>query len=104
MARGRQRVYTDIRGWESGRLVVLDEVDTSRRAASTIIGERAPERRIRCACACGREKIVRLNDFMQGKSKSCGCGKGPKRLESEIGGSRKNTAKPHRKQDHYQKR
>jgi len=88
MARGRQRVYTDISGWASGRLVVLDEVDTSRLAAHTSDGGRAPERRIRCACACGREKVVRLNDFLQGKSKSCGCGKGPKRLQSETGGSR----------------
>lgn len=84
MARGRVRVYTNISGLASGRLVVLDEVVTPNPAAAVTGAGRAPERRIRCACSCGREKIVRLNDFLQGKSKSCGCGKGPKRLEPEI--------------------
>jgi hypothetical protein len=78
MPRGRQRVYTDIRGWVSGRLVILDEV--AHGYAETIRGGdgRSPDRRIRCSCACGRETVVRLNDFMQGKSRSCGCNKGPK--------------------------
>ncbi len=84
MARGRKRIYTDIKGWASGRLVVLGEVHPALPVAN-ISGVRPPERRIRCACACGRETIVRLNDFLQGKSKSCGCGKGPKKRATKMG-------------------
>lgn len=78
MARGRQRVYTDIRGWVSGRLVILDEVDPHCYEPLHGAEGRSPGRRIRCSCACGRETVVRLNDFLQGKSRSCGCSKGPK--------------------------
>jgi len=80
MPRGRQRVYSDVRGLASGRLVALDEVDPQYRVINGAGEGRAPDRRIRCSCACGNEAIVRLNDFLQGKSRSCGCGKGPKRL------------------------
>ena len=80
MPRGRQRIYTDIRGLASGRLVALDEVAPQYRVINDAGEGRAPDRRIRCSCACGKEAIVRLNDFLQGKSRSCGCAKGPRRL------------------------
>lgn len=79
MPRGRQRVYTDIRGLISGCLIIIDEVEP-RYYGSTEDGEgRSPSRRVKCACSCGAEKVVSLNDFLQGKSTSCGCNKGPKR-------------------------
>ena len=78
MPRGRQRIHTDIRGLASGRLIVLDEV-APRYYGSMQEGDgRSPSRRIKCSCTCGNETVVSLNDFLQGKSRSCGCTRGPK--------------------------
>ena len=78
MPRGKQRVYTDIRGWVSGRLIVLDEVEPRYYEANQGGSGRSPSRRIKCSCSCGKETVISLNDFLQGKSKSCGCAKGRK--------------------------
>lgn len=39
-----------------------------------------------CKCDCGNERIVRSNDLINNKSKSCGCVKSPSpRLKDETG-------------------
>lgn len=75
MARGRKRIHTEIIGKASGLLTILYEVDSLPNTSN----DGRADRKISCLCACGNKKILRLNDFLQGKSKSCGCAKGPKR-------------------------
>lgn len=57
-------------GTRFGRLTVLEEIKKYN-------GKRN-EMYFRCACDCGREKDIRVNDVKRGNSQSCGC------LQKEI--------------------
>lgn len=58
----------DLSGRRFGRLIVLRESDPSTPMPS---GKR--ERRWLCLCDCGKEKIVRQENLIAGRTTSCGC-------------------------------
>lgn len=58
----------DLSGRRFGRLIVLRESDPSTPMPS---GKR--DRRWLCKCDCGKEKIVRQENLIAGRTISCGC-------------------------------
>lgn len=58
-------------GQRFGRLVVVSEADPVLR---TYPGRTRRIRRVRCACDCGAERIVRLSNLLaKNGTRSCGC-------------------------------
>lgn len=57
----------NLKGLRSGRLIILEEIE--RRVKPC--GQK--ERMVRCLCDCGKIVEVRLNSFLHGRVKSCGC-------------------------------
>lgn len=57
----------NLKGLRSGRLTIIEEVE--RRVKPC--GQK--ERMVRCVCDCGGIVEVRLNSFLRGRVKSCGC-------------------------------
>lgn len=41
---------------------------------------------VRCRCACGAEKDIRLRSLRSGQTKTCGCGNGVRQLVEYMGG------------------
>lgn len=56
----------DISGMKIGKLTVIETCDYIAHNGKKLSG-------VKCQCDCGNIKIVRRNDFLSGKSKSCGC-------------------------------
>ena len=56
----------DISGMKIGKLTVIEACDYIAHNGKKFSG-------VKCQCDCGNIKIVRRNDFLSGKSKSCGC-------------------------------
>ncbi len=50
-----------------GRLTVLGETDPHTTSGGGV------KRRVLCACQCGEKTVVRLAEFLSGRSASCGC-------------------------------
>jgi hypothetical protein len=42
-------------------------------------------RRVRCLCACGKEKLIARSSLLTGRSRSCGCGRRPFKHTYEVG-------------------
>lgn len=67
----------NLAGHVFGSLTVLELHDKDRNNQT----------RWRCQCACGYQPVIRRNDLVRGKSKSCGCSKknnGRRRTVSEV--------------------
>jgi len=57
------KLVKDLKGQRFGRLVVLKEAGRSQ------------DKRVlwQCKCDCGKKRIIRGHDLIEGKTKSCGC-------------------------------
>lgn len=62
----------DLRGSRYGRWIVIERAENSKDNRSRWL----------CRCDCGNEKILKLCDLRNGRSRSCGC------LRKEISASR----------------
>ena len=65
-------ISTDISGRVYGSLTVI-ELATKDKNNQTLW---------KCQCVCGYQPVVRRNDLVSGKSKSCGCSKKNRRRKN----------------------
>lgn len=56
-----------LKGLRNGRLIILEEIERKVKPS----GQK--ERMVKCLCDCGKVVEVRLNNFIHGRVKSCGC-------------------------------
>lgn len=56
-----------LKGLRNGRLIILEEIERKVKPS----GQK--ERMVKCLCDCGKAVEVRLNNFIHGRVKSCGC-------------------------------
>jgi hypothetical protein len=59
--------HLNLVGKQFGRLTVVEGLQTRRTSGGN------PIARWRCACSCGKERVVSTGSLRQGKVKSCGC-------------------------------
>jgi hypothetical protein len=55
------------KGQKYGKLTVIEEIEPN------ISRSGQKERKLLCSCECGNQKIIRLVNLRNGKTKSCGC-------------------------------
>lgn len=63
--------FTDITGRIFGDLTVIELAGKDQHNATVW----------RCSCVCGYKPVIRRNDLIRGKSKSCGCSKKRRHLK-----------------------